>query len=70
MVAGGVAVGAHAERIRVLDLEEVRHLVEQPGDVGFCIGYKMSDPRLLRPFRSGANSTRPMRNHLPGGSRS
>ena len=36
--AGGVAVGAHPERVGVLDLEEVGDLVEQPGDVGILHG--------------------------------
>src|SRR4029077_16219443 len=38
--ARGVAVRAHSERIRVLDLEEICHLVEQPGDVGILHRYK------------------------------
>ena len=29
-----VAIGAHAEWIRVLDLEQVRDLAEKPGDLG------------------------------------
>ena len=32
--ARGVAVGTHAERIRLADLEEIGHLLEDPGDVG------------------------------------
>src|SRR5438477_113709 len=35
---GGVAVRPHPERVGVLDLEEVGHLVEQAGDVGVLHG--------------------------------
>src|SRR5207253_7663858 len=43
--AGRVAVGAHPERVRALDLEEIRHFVEQAGDVGVLHRQSVEDGR-------------------------
>jgi hypothetical protein len=37
--ARGVAVGAHAERIRALDLEQIGEAVEEPRHVGVMYGH-------------------------------
>lgn len=40
-----VAIGAHAKRVRVADLEQIGHLFEQPRDVGVVDGHCGSPPR-------------------------
>jgi len=45
----GIAIGAHAKRIGVVDLEQIRDLVEYRGDVGVMYGH-VGDLRLVLAF--------------------